>query len=279
VARVARVVFLSLSLFLSLAAPAASAQPPAPDEPLPRSPTAFADRLASVTGELNAAIDAWDRSGRPPAEIELGALYHQRAHRRMARRSAAFERRVIARLPRRLRAGSRDTVAALRALFRLGGPPPARPRRFRTGSALAPLRLRAFYREGQRRFRVPWQALAAVNLVETNFNRLRSDSTAGARGPMQFLPSTWRAYGLGGNIRDPRDAVLGAANYLRASGAPGNMRRALFAYNHSSLYVSAVLRFARRMRASERTFITLWSWQAFQRRPNGGDLQMTGPRS
>jgi soluble lytic murein transglycosylase-like protein len=227
-----------------VAAPGAAAGAPAPSEALPRSPGAFADRLAAVTGDLHAAVDAWQEGGgggRPPAAVELRALYHQRAHRALARRSPAFARRVIRRLPRRLRPGSRNLTAALRALFRLGGPPPARPRRFRTGPALAPATLRGFYAEGARRFGVPWQVLAAVNLVETNFNRLRSDSVAGARGPMQFLPSTWRAYGLGGDIRDPHDAILGAANYLRASGAPRRLRRALFAYNHSSLYVDAVL--------------------------------------
>ncbi len=62
---------------------------------------------------------------------------------------------------------------------------------------------------------------------------------------MQFMPATWRAYGLGGNIRDPGDAILGAANYLRASGAPRNYRRALYAYNHSRLYVEAVARYSR----------------------------------
>ena len=271
---------LVVLLFVLLVPPAdVAAAPPAPDERLPRSAGAFAKRLTAVTDELNVSIDAWSAAGsrgRPPAEVELGALFHQRAHREMARRPA-FGRRVLRRLPRRLRPASRDTTAALRALFRLGGPPPARPRRFRVGAALPPARLRAFYERGQRRFRVPWQALAAVNLVETSFNRLRSDSAAGARGPMQFLPSTWRMYGMGGNIRAPRDAILGAANYLRASGAPRRMRRALFAYNHSTLYVDAVVRFARRIRASERTYITLWSWQAFQRRPRGRDLQMTGP--
>ena len=76
-----------------------------------------------------------------------------------------------------------------------------------------------------------------MNLVETGFNKLRNDSVAGAQGPMQFIPSTWRAYGMGGDIHDPRDAIMGAANYLRASGAPGNYRRALYAYNPSTLYV------------------------------------------
>ena len=93
---------------------------------------------------------------------------------------------------------------------------------------------------------------------------------------MQFLPSTWRMYGMGGNVRDPHDAILGAANYLRASGAPRDMRRALFAYNHSSLYVDAVLRLARRIRSSERGWIAMWGWQAFQRTPRG-DVQLTGP--
>ena len=53
--------------------------------------------------------------------------------------------------------------------------------------------------------------LAAVNFVETKFGKLRSSSAAGAQGPMQFIPATWRRYGLGGNVRDAHDAILGAA--------------------------------------------------------------------
>ena len=56
---------------------------------------------------------------------------------------------------------------------------------------------------------------------------------------MQFMPATWRAYGLGGDIDDPRDAILAAANYLHASGAPQDVDRALYAYNHSRAYVRA----------------------------------------
>ena len=164
----------------------------------------------------------------------------------------------------------------MRALFRLGGPPPARPPRFKTGPALPPGVLRSYYEEAERRFGIPWNVLAAVNLVETNFNRIRSDSVAGARGPMQFLPSTWRAYGLGGDIRDPHDAILGAANYLRASGGRANLRRALFAYNHSTLYVDAVLRYARRIARGDRTYVTMWAWQVFVRTPDG-DRRLTGP--
>ena len=120
--------------------------------------------------------------------------------------------------------------------------------------------------------------LAAINLVESAFGRVRSASEAGARGTMQFLPATWRAYGMGGDIDDPRDAILAAANYLRRSGAPGDIDRALFAYNHSRAYVRAIRRFAARMRADERTFLTLYAWQVYVRTPTGV-RRVTGPRA
>jgi membrane-bound lytic murein transglycosylase B len=66
------------------------------------------------------------------------------------------------------------------------------------------------------------------NYAESKFGRVVSASSAGAQGPMQFIPSTWAAYGLGGDVHDPHDAILGAANYVHASGAPGNYRVALF---------------------------------------------------
>ena len=115
-----------------------------------------------------------------------------------------------------------------------------------------------------------------MNLVETGFNRIRSNSTAGAQGPMQFIPSTWRRYGMGGNVRRPRDAIMGAANYLHASGAPRDYRRALFAYNPSTLYVDSVLRYARTMRRRSDAYYALYSWQIFVRTPSG-PRRLTGP--
>jgi membrane-bound lytic murein transglycosylase B len=120
--------------------------------------------------------------------------------------------------------------------------------------------------------------LAAVNFVETGFNKLRNDSIAGARGPMQFMPSTWREYGLGGDIHDPHDAIIAAANFLHAAGAPASYTRALYHYNPSSLYVDAVMRYARRMGASRRAFLSYYSWQVFVRDPSGHIRQLTGPR-
>jgi hypothetical protein len=70
---------------------------------------------------------------------------------------------------------------------------------------------------------------------------------------------------MGGDVRDPHDAIRGAANYLRASGAPRDYGAALFAYNPSPLYVNAVRQYARVMAARPRAFYELYAWRAFVR--------------
>jgi hypothetical protein len=94
---------------------------------------------------------------------------------------------------------------------------------------------------------VPWQVLAAINEVETDYGRNLSVSSAGAVGWMQFLPSTWKRWGVDANgdgVADPYnpvDAIFSAARYLQAAGAAKNVGRAIFAYNHASWYVQSVL--------------------------------------
>ena len=253
---------------------------PAPSEPLPRSPGPLATRLAQTTDRLREEIDVWRENGdlsrdRPPRPVVLLALHQQRIIRRLSGRSR-LARRTIVRLPRRLRGFARDTVGALDALHRLT--PPLRGRiHFRAGRPRPIGELTRHYRKADRRFGVSRNVLAAINFVETAFGKLKNESTAGALGPMQFIPATWRAYGMGGNIRDPHDAIMGAANYLRASGAPRNYRRALYAYNNSELYVDAVLRYARRIRRDRRDLLALYSWQVYVRTAKG-DKRLTGPR-
>ena len=95
--------------------------------------------------------------------------------------------------------------------------------------------------------------LAAINRIETNFGELATaTSSAGAVGWMQFMPATWAAYGVDGDgdgTKDPTnkwDAIFAAANYLKASGAPGDWYKAIFAYNHADWYVQDVLAYARK---------------------------------
>ncbi|HUA73907.1 MAG TPA: lytic murein transglycosylase [Solirubrobacteraceae bacterium] len=94
---------------------------------------------------------------------------------------------------------------------------------------------------------VPWQVLAAINEVETDYGRDLSVSSAGAEGWMQFLPSSWETYGVDANgdgFKDPynpADAIFAAARYLRAAGAAKDVRGAIFSYNHSQAYVESVM--------------------------------------
>ena len=77
--------------------------------------------------------------------------------------------------------------------------------------------LLAYYHEAEAATGVPWYFLASINLVETRMGRIHGLSTAGAQGPMQFLPSTWAAC-CTGDIEDAHDAIVGAATYLKMSG-------------------------------------------------------------
>jgi murein DD-endopeptidase MepM/ murein hydrolase activator NlpD len=94
---------------------------------------------------------------------------------------------------------------------------------------------------------VPWQVLAAINEVETDYGRDLSVSSAGAEGWMQFLPTSWASYGVDANgdgFKDPynpADAIFAAARYLRAAGAATDLRGAVLSYNHSQAYVESVM--------------------------------------
>ncbi|MEV4418906.1 lytic murein transglycosylase [Patulibacter sp. NPDC049589] len=98
---------------------------------------------------------------------------------------------------------------------------------------------------------VPWEVLAAINEIETDYGRNLSVSSAGAQGWMQFMPATWKGYGVDANgdgsadPYNPVDAIFAAARYLRAAGAEKSIKKAIFAYNHADWYVDSVLLRAR----------------------------------
>jgi soluble lytic murein transglycosylase-like protein len=248
---------------------------PPPNVRLPQDPVAVAKALTQTDVDLRAEIARWRPKSSPAArDLVLHALYEQRLYRLLARETKLADATLPSLAPR-LRSTARDLLVAHRELYRLTPPLPARTT-IKVGAAAAAAALLAYYREAQRRFHVPWETLAAVNFVESKFGKLRNASAAGAQGPMQFMPATWAQYGLGGNVHDAHDAILGAANYLHASGAPRNLRRALRAYNPSPLYVDAVLRYARRIRADRTMFYELYNWQVFLKTPSG-DRRVTGP--
>ena len=116
--------------------------------------------------------------------------------------------------------------------------------------AVPPFLIPIYIAAGQA-YDVPWNVLASINQIETDFGRIGQQvSYAGALGWMQFMPGTWRAYGVdasGDGIADPFnpvDAIYAAARYLSASGASTDLRRAVFAYNHADWYVDRVLQTA-----------------------------------
>ena len=247
---------------------------PDPAAALPRRPAPLAEELTATTRRLHDALEGWGGAADVPRDVTFLALHHQRLLRAMGDERALGEA-ALGRLPADVRGEARDTLAARRQLAAIPRSPGRVPR-VRVAAAAPAAELRRHYRAAERRFGVPWSILASINFVESAFGRVRSASEAGARGPMQFLPATWKAYGMGGDIDDPRDAILAAANYLSRSGAREDLDGALFAYNPSTSYVRAIRRFARRMRSDDRAFLAYYAWQVFVLTPDGVE-RLTGP--
>jgi membrane-bound lytic murein transglycosylase B len=156
-----------------------------------------------------------------------------------------------------------DSIRAMQALWRLAGiEAPSLIQRHRTrrhDSSVPVGTLVAYYREAGARHGVDWSYLAAINFVESDFGRVSAPSSAGALGPMQFMPETWNAYGEG-DVWNPHDAIAGAARYLAANGAPADMRRALWHYNHDYDYVEAVTRYATAIRRDPDWLTRYYYW-------------------
>ncbi|HEY8739414.1 MAG TPA: transglycosylase SLT domain-containing protein [Candidatus Dormibacteraeota bacterium] len=112
----------------------------------------------------------------------------------------------------------------------------------------------ALYMQAGARFSIPWQVLAGIGRVESDHGRNPNcyrPNEAGAVGPMQFLPATFREYAWAAGAADPdilnpEHAIPAAAAMLAKNGAPGDLYTAIYAYNHADWYVALVLDWARR---------------------------------
>jgi hypothetical protein len=114
----------------------------------------------------------------------------------------------------------------------------------------SPSSLRSIWQAAGATYGIPWEVLAAINKVETDFGRNLGPSSAGAIGWMQFLPSTWARWGIDANgdgVADPNnptDAIFSAARYLAACGGQTDIAAAIYCYNHADWYVNEVLSLA-----------------------------------
>ena len=197
------------------AAPVPAAAPePSSDAIGPHGPTVSSDP-AALAREIDTAQATIADPTRSPREVAAAARTAQVAYEELAFHPERLAP-VLAALPpgpadvtNRIVTAGRDLLAMAK-----GAPGDELPA-WRIAEPLPPDRLRALYAEAEQRFGVPWHVLAAVNLVESRMGRIASHSEAGARGPMQFMPSTWASYGLGWRRRrpprrDPRGGELPA---------------------------------------------------------------------
>ncbi len=182
---------------------------------------------------------------------------------------------VIGVLPAGQKSAMAGSIEAGKQLRTLHGPIPKNLPDWHIVAPASIDELLADYHEGEAKYGVPWYYLASINLIETRMGRIRGDSSAGAQGPMQFIPQTWAAYGQG-DVNSPHDAILAAARYLKAAGAPGDMTKAIFAYNHSLGYVNAVIAYAEVMHADQSALRGYYGWQVYFPTPDGVILMPVG---
>lgn len=227
---------------------------------LATNPQDLAAQISANDLALRQAIDVWRAAGDPPTadappEVMEPALFVQSAARFLAAHPN-LAKPTIRLLPGGLASQIKQLTAVARKLRKLGGAKP----NLKTGPPPPLSELFSHYDEAKRRQGIHRHYLAAIHLVETKFGRVKSNSTAGAQGPMQFIPSTWRIYGRGGNIQDTHDAILAASRLLRANGAPGSYGRALYAYNPSKLYVFSVSTYAKVIASDPYAIYFLYCW-------------------
>ena len=237
---------------------------PAWPQPATRALPALPDGAGPLAAALSRVELALRSTSTTAAELPELSHLQQRLYRRLGR-NRWLAGQVRLQLPPQLRRAYDHHIGArqaLQAMVPAGRPPLATVPAWRIMAPTSADVLLASYRRAAAATGVPWQVLAAVNLVETGLGRLDGISVANAQGPMQFLPSTWAEPGIGrGNIRNPDDAIQAAARYLVRRGARQDLRRGLWGYNNSPHYGIAVLHYADLLREEPSSFAALYHWQ------------------
>ncbi len=250
--------------------------PPAPSptlDPFARAASLQSSSPSALAQALAQAESAILSPETPPSALPGFALTQEAAIDQLVA-EPAWQPAVLAQLPASLSALAQANVNAGSEL-RLITPPRQTLPPWRIVAPEPQAELLADYQQAQHRYGIPWQYLAAINLVETRMGRIVGPSSAGAQGPMQFIPSTWAEYG-NGSIDDPHDAILAAGHFLSANGGPADMAGALHAYNPSANYVNAVTAYAQQMQQYPQTLGGYYNWQVFVRTTSGDALLTPG---
>jgi hypothetical protein len=291
VMRCCTAILASVATFGLVACSAPSARPtlmpsPAPPATPTHMPSSVATTLpaqpalASDPALLGADLAADEQTLRDPSASEAAlmsaALRQQGAYRAIGRQPE-WESAVRAKIPASLVGTYDRNVSARHHLSALN--------RGEAKSTLPAWRIQppapadvllGLYHEAEAASGVGWNYLAAINLVETGFGRIAGLSTAGAEGPMQFLPSTFASYGNGGDINSPHDSILAAGRYLSANGFANDRDHAIFRYNNSGAYVGAINDYAAVLESDPGAFAGYYRWDIYYFTTSGDVLLPVG---
>lgn len=209
--------------------------------------------------------------------VLLASARRQQAAYRAIGRHPEWDSTIRPRIPSWLLATYERNISARRHLVALvGGEAKDTLPAWRVDPPAPANELLGYYRHAEAASGVGWNYLAAINMVETGFGRIVGLSSAGAQGPMQFLPSTFAAYGNGGDIRSPRDSIMAAGRYLAANGFANDRDHAIFRYNHSNHYVGAVNDYAAVLGGNPAGFRGYYLWDTYYHTTVGDVLLPVG---
>jgi len=262
---IATTVIGSVSCSQSTAAPGITVVPAPLDDPAAAAtPPGAQPRLAADPAQLADDLVADELAVRDPATPEpalVAAAHRQQAAYRAIGRHPEWDAIIRGRIPPQLVGAYDLNVDARRQLAAMSPVRDTLPA-WRIVAPAPAEELLGYYREAEAATGVAWNYLAAINLIETRLGSIAGVSTAGAQGPMQFMPETWAAYGRG-DVTAPRDAIMAAGRYLAASGFASNRDRAVYAYNHANEYVRAVSDYAAVIGGDPAAFAGYYRWDVY----------------
>ena len=240
----------------------AAVQPAAPNGRVYPSVPADAAAAAARLYEVEDLLDTLEPSEDPGDTTWADLAHEQQMLYRVIARDAVWARATLDGAPERHALTIERHLGARQAIADIGhgGDPPVNVPAWEIIEPLPASELLELYRAAEAETGIAWSYLAAINLIETGFGRIDGLSTAGAQGPMQFLPTTWEEVS-DGDIDDPYDAIPAAARYLVRRGGPDDMQNALWGYNNSDAYVLAVTHYANLFRDDIRSFTAAHSWE------------------